>query len=91
MSELEKTQWFTSDLSSSLELGEIVSMHIVEVNGRQVLRIDSRKLEEGEYKTVRSRKSKPPNRKEPEKKKGILSNAITSVFGEDKSKPYWMD
>jgi hypothetical protein len=55
------------------------------------LRIDSRKLEEGEYKTVRSRKSKPPNRKEPEKKKGILSNAITSVFGEDKSKPYWMD
>jgi hypothetical protein len=68
-----KIQYFTSDLSAKLGIGEIKDMHIDTVNGRLVLRIDcdEKPLIKDEYRTVKAtkkpttRKKKPQERTEP--------------------------
>jgi hypothetical protein len=92
------TQYYPSDLSHFLNIGEIVDMKVSD-NGRgvKVLRIVSKPLDEdedAEYRTVRasSRKlpSKPARKELPERvskpsgpKKGIIGGALTTVFGDD--------
>jgi hypothetical protein len=51
----EKIQFFMSDLSYKLDIGEIKEIHLAEQNGVKVLRIECEKA--GEYKTVRATKS----------------------------------
>ena len=92
------TQYYPSDLSHFLNIGEIVDMKVAD-NGRgvKVLRIVSKPLEEDEdteYQTVRASSKKLPAktvRKElPERsskpsgpKKGIIGGALTAMFGDD--------
>ena len=57
----EKRQYYASDLSYLLDIGEIADMHVVTLDsGRQVLRIDCVPKEEEEYKTI---KAKPGGKK----------------------------
>lgn len=55
-----KTQYFPSDLSELLGLGEIADMHVVMIDNRQVLRIESVPVQNAEYKTVRASGKKQP-------------------------------
>jgi hypothetical protein len=62
----EKRQYYASDLSYMLDIGEIADMHVVTLDsGRQVLRIEHLPKEEDEYKTVQA----VPGKKAPAAKK----------------------
>lgn len=58
----EKIQYYMSDLADKLGIGDIKEIHVAEVDGRPVLRIECDALESGGYKTIKSssqqRKSK---------------------------------
>ena len=93
------TQYYPSDLSHFLKIGEILDMK-VEDNGRgvKVLRIVSKptddEFDEPEYQTVRASKKLPAKqsrRELPERasksdskpKRGIIGGALTAMFGDD--------
>jgi hypothetical protein len=95
---VEATQYYPSDLSHLLNIGEIIEMHVTD-NGRgtQVLRIVSKPIrelarhEELEYRTVKPKQvsggTKRPSGERASKptgpKKGILGTALSTVFGDD--------
>ena len=59
----QKIQYYASDLSYLLDIGEIADMHVVTLDsGRQVLRIDCQEKREDEYKTVKTSAKKPQRR-----------------------------
>jgi hypothetical protein len=82
-----KIQYFCSDLSHILKIGEIKEMHVDTVNGRMVLRIDYDELVEDEYVTVKATTSKKPAVKKPVKKSvskpepNILEKVATGAHG----------
>jgi hypothetical protein len=53
MQELERIQYFPTDLSYALDIGEIADMHVDFENGIQVLRMTVVPKAKDEYKTVR--------------------------------------
>lgn len=62
----EKIQYYASDLSYVLNIGEITDMHVATLDsGQQVLRIEYLPASKDEYKTVKARpgKSAPLRRK----------------------------
>ena len=64
----EKLQYYGSDLSYLLGIGEIVDMHVVTLdNGKQVLRIECLEKKDDEYKTVKAgeKQKKPTASKKP--------------------------
>jgi hypothetical protein len=78
-----KIQYFGTDLSNALGIGEIHDMKVELVNNVQVLRIDC-ESEKLCYKTVRVNKpkgksSKPSksSKSKPEKKKGLLASFMS--------------
>jgi hypothetical protein len=103
----QKTQYYPSDLSTLLCLGEIVDMYVADdSNGNQVLRITSRDPESDDnYITVRAGRGKQPQRKQlpaksqrvigkghpGEEREGLLPGAIHAFLGTNKEKPPWMD
>lgn len=65
-----KTQYYATDLSYLIGVGEIVDMHVVTLDGgKQVLRIESFPVENEEYKTVKAAPGKTP--KTPKKQKQV--------------------
>ena len=62
----EKRQYYTSDLSYLLDIGEIADMHVATLDsGKQVLRIECLPKEYEEYKTIKA----VPGKKAPAQKK----------------------
>lgn len=56
----ERIQYFMGDLSDKLGIGNIKEIHVADVGGKPVLRIECDVLESGGYKTI---KSSSPQRK----------------------------
>ena len=72
----EKTQYYASDLSYLLGIGEIADMHVVTLDsGRQVLRIESLPVYEDEYKTVKAKPGAAPKKAPAVKKPRQASTA----------------
>ena len=64
-----KIQYYASDLSYLLNIGEIVDMHVVTLeSGRQVLRIDCAEKKDDEYQTVRAKSGQPRAKPRPASK-----------------------
>ena len=80
----EKLQYYSTDLSYLLGIGEIVDMHVVTLdNGKQVLRIECLEKKDDEYKTVKAgdKQKKQPIPKKPaarhHKETGPATNPVT--------------
>jgi hypothetical protein len=80
-SKTEKIQYYAPDLSYALNIGEIADMHVVNENGKQILRIEYVKKQE--YKTVKTQK-KPAKQKpvqefrEPRRAPPVLDTDVRS-------------
>ena len=76
----EKLQYYATDLSYLLDIGEIADMHVVTLdNGAQVLRIEAISKKEDEYKTVKV----APNKKKPAQKKTQVSHKVPAQQRQD--------
>jgi len=66
-----KIQYFASDLSYALDIGEIADMHVETLaSGVQVLRIDCLEKKQDEYQTVKVRPKSTKNQVKPRKPTG---------------------
>jgi hypothetical protein len=64
----EKRQYYASDLSYLLDIGEIADMHVITTAaGAQVLRIECIPKDEEEYKTIKAKPGKAPKKPAPKK------------------------
>ena len=65
----EKIQYFGSDLSYHLDIGQIIDMHVVTLDsGVQVLRIECLPKRQDEYKTIKTPKTKRTSRRASSKR-----------------------
>jgi hypothetical protein len=66
-----KIQYYASDLSYALGIGEIADMHVETLaSGVQVLRIDCLEKKQDEYQTVKTRPKTTKNQVKPRKPSG---------------------
>jgi hypothetical protein len=79
----EKIQYFMSDLSYKLGIGEITEIHVAEQNGRPVLRITCDDIKKDEYKTVQvpkgvraPKKAASPKKQAPDTKPMTLPEKL---------------
>lgn len=77
----EKIQYFLPDLSKSLGIGRIYDIHIADVGGRKVLRIECESVDNGGYKTVTShkRESGIPKRQQNDEPKSFGEKAAEAA------------
>lgn len=64
---MEKLQYYSSDLSALLGIGDIVDMYVHDENGTKILRITCKEKETG-YKTIKPSKPERPVKKSPTRK-----------------------
>lgn len=101
----EKRQYYASDLSYLIDVGEIVDMHVVTLDGgKQVLRIECLPKEEDEYKTIKASpasktkapkkpKASPAPRERRTENPATLGNKLTNAakkWFNNKQKPNFM-
>jgi hypothetical protein len=75
-----KIQYFSSDLSAALDIGQINEMHIELLNGVPVLRIDCQDKPLYEYKTIKVTKT-------PASKKRVVLQPLLSSIKTAKDQP----
>lgn len=73
MADMEKIQYYATDLAYALDIGEIADMFVVTENGTQILKMTVIPKKHDEYKTVRAAPVKDTRRTVKRKQLPVLS------------------